>query len=193
MTNTQRKPLVVCVDDDPEMLSMIVRCLRREPIEVRSTLSASEALGWIVAEDVAVLVSDYDMPEMTGAELARYSRQVRPATVRILLTGQRSVETALDGINQGEVLRFLHKPFENQQLREAVAAAVVRNQDLLTTSGDQARRQRRAALRTELEREYPGISTVVRAADDTYEVTATPWVDAVLLELAGLSPKLERS
>src|SRR5204862_905301 len=68
MTGAPRQPIVVCVDDDEAMLNTVVRCLKREPIEIRSTLSASEALGWIAAEGGAVLVSDYEMPEMTGAQ-----------------------------------------------------------------------------------------------------------------------------
>jgi DNA-binding NtrC family response regulator len=190
MEQPTRKPLVVCVDDDEAMLGTVVRCLKRELVEVRSTLSASEALGWIASDDVAVLVSDYDMPEMTGAQLAGHARRVRPETVRILLTGQRSLETAIDGINQGEIFRFLNKPFDNEQLRAAVNAGVARNKELLAMSGDRERRQRREALRTALESEYPGISKVERKGD-TYEVTADPWGEAEHLDLIGLDGRLE--
>ncbi|HEU0030882.1 MAG TPA: response regulator [Kofleriaceae bacterium] len=184
-------PLVVCVDDDEAMLSTVVRCLRREQLEVRSTLSASEALAWIASDDVAVLVSDYDMPEMTGAQLAGHARRVRPETVRILLTGQRTLETAIDGINQGEIFRFLNKPFDNEKLRGAVKAAVARNGELLAMSGDRERRQRREALRNALEAEYPGISQVERRPGEPYEIAIDPWKEAAALGLAGLSAKLE--
>jgi DNA-binding NtrC family response regulator len=190
MTPT-KNPLVVCVDDDESMLTTVIRCLKREAFELRSTLSASEALGWIASDDVAVLVSDYDMPEMTGAQLAGHARRVRPETVRILLTGQRSLETAIDGINQGEIFRFLNKPFDNEQLRAAVHAGVARNRELLAMSGDRERRQRREALRTALEQEYPGISKVERKPGEVYEVTSDPWAEAVDLELHGLTARLE--
>lgn len=188
---SERPPLVVCVDDDEAMLGTVVRCLKREPIELRSTLSASEALAWISSSEVAVLVSDYDMPEMTGAQLAGHARRVRPETVRILLTGQRSLETAIDGINQGEIFRFLNKPFENDMLRAAVNAGIARNRELLAMSGDRERRQRREALRAGLEAEYPGISRVDVRAGEPYEVTDDPWGEAVALELPGLTAKLE--
>ena len=58
MAESQKPPLVICVDDDEAMLGTVVRCLKREPIEIRSTLSASQALSWIAGEEVAVLVSD---------------------------------------------------------------------------------------------------------------------------------------
>ncbi len=187
-----RKPLVICVDDDDAMLATVARCLKREPVEVRSTLSASEALGWIAAEDVAVLVSDYDMPEMTGAQLAGHARRVRPETVRILLTGKRTLETAIDGINQGEIFRFLNKPFDNDVLRQVVAEGVARNKELLAMSGDRERRERREALRAALEAEYPGISQVSRRPEHPHEVPVDPWTEAEELGLLGLVPALEK-
>ena len=188
---TPKKPVIVCVDDDAAMLSTVSRCLRREPsLDVRTTLSASVALGWIAADEVAVLVSDYEMPEMTGAQLAGHARRVRPETVRILLTGLRTLETAIDGINQGEIFRFLGKPFENETLRAAVLAGVERNRELLLMSGERQRRQRREALVLALESEYPGISHVVKIAD-VYPADLDPWAEARALGLAALTPDLE--
>jgi DNA-binding NtrC family response regulator len=189
---TPPQPLVVCVDDDEAMLNTVVRCLKREAIQIRSTLSASEALGWIAAEDVAVLVSDYDMPEMTGAQLAGHAKRVRPETTRILLTGKRTLETAIDGINQGEIFKFLNKPFDSEQLRAAVRSGVERNRELLEMSGDRQRRIRREALRNALEAEYPGISKLLRTPGEPYIVTADPWGDAAELGLAGIHANLEK-
>jgi DNA-binding NtrC family response regulator len=186
------KPLVICVDDDEAMLATVQRCLKREPIEIRGTLSASEALGWIASEDVAVLVSDYDMPEMTGAQLAGHARRVRPETVRILLTGKRTLETAIDGINQGEIFRFLNKPFDNEVLRAVVAEGVARNKELLAMSGDRERRERREALRAALEAEYPGISQISRRGEQPHELPVDPWTEAEELGLVGLTPSLEK-
>ncbi|MBL0218413.1 MAG: response regulator [Myxococcales bacterium] len=186
-----KPPVVVCVDDDEAMLATVARCLRREPYEVRATLSASEALGWIAAEEIAVLVSDYEMPEMTGAQLAGHARRVRPETVRILLTGRRTLETAVDGINQGEIFRFLNKPFDNELLRQTVQEAIARNKELLAMSGDRERRERREALREALELEFPGISNVTRIEGMVHEVPADPWPEAALLGLVGFTKKLE--
>jgi len=186
-----KKPVVVCVDDDEAMLGTVSRCLRREVgLDIRTTLSASEALAWIAQDDIAVLVSDYEMPEMTGAQLAGHARRVRPETVRILLTGMRTLETAVDGINQGEIFRFLNKPFENEVLRSAVLAGVERNRELLAMSGDRQRRERRDALMRGLEAEYPGISKV-KKIDDAYAIDLDPWSEAAALGLAALTPDLE--
>lgn len=192
MASKDQLPLVVCVDDDPAVLATVVRCLERVPVEVRSTLSPSQALAWIAAEEVAVLLSDYEMPEMTGAELAAQAREIRPETVRILLTGKRSFETAIAAINRGEILRFLSKPFDSALLRAAVTTAVARNRELLAMSRDHQHRKRREGLRAALEVEYPRISTVQRRGD-VYEVTADPWRDAISLGLPGLCAELETS
>jgi len=187
-----KAPLVVCVDDEPVVLSTIARCLKREPFEVRATGSPSEALGWIAVDDVAVLVSDYDMPEMTGAQLAGHARRIRPETVRILLTGKRTLETAIDGINQGEIFRFLEKPFDPDVLSQVVHAAIERNRELLAATGDRERRARREALRAALESEYPGISDVNRQDDELYELPADPWDAAAELGLTALTTALDR-
>jgi len=188
----QKKPVIVCVDDDEAMLSTVSRCLRREAtLDVRTTLSASEALSWIAEDEIAVLVSDYEMPEMTGAQLAGHARRVRPETVRILLTGLRTLETAVDGINQGEIFRFLGKPFENETLRAAVLSGVERNRELLLMSGERQRRERRETLMRELEHEYPGISRVTKV-DELYAIDADPWLEASALGLAALTPDLEQ-
>jgi len=185
------KPLIVCVDDDAAMLGTVVRCLRREQLEVRGTVSAIEALGWIASDDVSVVVSDYEMPEMTGAQLAGQARRLRPETVRILLTGKRTLEIAMDSINQGEIFRFLSKPFDNEQLSAAVHAGVARSQELCAMSGDRERRERRNALHAALEVEYPGISRVTRAPGQAYVVTEDPWTEAADLGLVGLTAGLE--
>ena len=187
------KTLIVCVDDDDAMLATVVRSLRREPgYDVRPTLNPHEALGWIAAEPVAVLVSDYEMPEMTGAQLAGKVRKVRPETVRILLTGRRTLDTAIDGINQGEVFRFISKPFEDKQLRLAVQEAVERNAELVALSGERERRERRTALHAALEQEYPGISSVDLDQGRVLVVTADPWTAADELGLPELDMSLEQ-
>jgi DNA-binding NtrC family response regulator len=179
------KALVVCVDDDEALLTAVGRTLSREPgLLVRKSTDPKQALDWIRNDDVAVLVSDYEMPEMTGAQLAAQARRFRPETVRILLTGRQTLETAIDGIHQGEIFRFIGKPFEDKQLRAAVLEGVKRHQELKELSGELQRRERRDAIRDALEAEHPGISTVERR-DGVVEVTDDPWALAEGLGLPG--------
>lgn len=181
-----RRPIIVCVDDDPEILASVSRTLRRDALDVRTTLDCEEALAWLAEQPVAVLVSDYEMPQMTGGQLTGKAKRVRPETVRILLTGRRTLETALDGINQGEIFRFIPKPFDNDGLRKDVAAAVERNRELLALAGDRQRRMRGERLRTELESEYPGITNAGRNPDGHYLLPSDVRADATALGLAAL-------
>jgi DNA-binding NtrC family response regulator len=171
---TSRLPLVVCVDDDPDMLASVVRTLKSLPIELLSTTTPQAALEWVAARDVAVLVSDYEMPEMTGGQLAAEARKVRPETVRILLTGVRNFATAIEGINVGEVFRYINKPFMPPQIREAVTAGIERHRELVASSKERAQSARRDRLAGALEAEYPGVTEVHRALDGAYVVAPSP-------------------
>jgi DNA-binding NtrC family response regulator len=185
------KSHVVCVDDDDALLASVARSLRREPtLEVRTTLDPEQVLEWIATEDIAVLVSDYEMPAISGAQLAGKAKRIRPETVRILLTGKHTLDTAIDGINQGEIFRFIKKPFEEKMLRQVVLEAVERHDELVALSGERARAERRKELHAALETEYPGISQVERT-NDVLVVTADPWQDAIALGITGLDRKLE--
>jgi DNA-binding NtrC family response regulator len=171
---------ILCVDDDPNVLTVLARVLKREGVEVRTTESPTTALAWIASDDIAVLISDYDMPEMTGAQMCGQAKRLRPETVRVLLTGQRDLQTAVDGINEGEVFRFISKPFDHLVLRDVVRAALERHLELVELSGDRSKRERTIAMREAIEREYPGITTVDRDADGHYTV---PEAKALAAEL----------
>lgn len=187
-----KKWLVACIDDDEDMLASVSRTLRREPtLEVRTTTNHQELLEWVHHEEIAVIVSDYEMPEITGAQLAGLVKRVRPETVRILLTGRRTLDTAIDGINQGEVFRFLQKPFDDKQLRTAVLEGVQRHDELMALSGERERRERRQQLIAALESEYPGITRVERS-NDVLVVTEDPWSMAAELGLHEIDPSMEK-
>lgn len=176
---------ILCVDDDPGVLAVLARILRRDGLEVRTTESPTDALAWIASEDIGVLVSDYDMPQMTGAQLAGKAKRIRPEVVRVLLTGQRDLETAVDGINQGEVFKFVAKPFDHTHLREVVAAAVERHLELAEMAGYRASKERSRELKVAVEQDYPGITVVKRGEGARYEVP-DPEALATELELGPL-------
>lgn len=161
-------PLVVCVDDDAEVLAVVVRCVKLEQVTVRSTQDPHQALTWVASEEVAVLISDYEMPEMTGAELLEAARRVRPQTVRVLVTGRKTLDTAIDGINRGEVYRYVSKPFEAEMVREVVRAAVVKYRELSETLEERELTVRRQQLAADLEHEFPGLTAIARDREGTY-------------------------
>jgi len=172
---TEEPATVLCVDDDPDILASVCRILRRQGYHVVSSSNPPAAIELLGQLPVAVLVSDFEMPEMTGVELCIAARRVRPETVRILLTGRGTFDTAVSGINQGEIFRFLSKPVDPAPLVTAVAAAVVRHRELAVLARDRDVAVRRDRLIAELEAEYPGITRIDRDLDGAYEPAAGCW------------------
>lgn len=181
MTAASDLPLVVCVDDDAEVLAVVVRCVKLEAVTVRSTQDPHQALAWVASEDVAVLISDYEMPEMTGAELLEAARRVRPQAVRVLVTGRKTLDTAIDGINRGEVYRYVSKPFEPEQVRSVVRDAVAKYRELSETMEERELAARRQRLTTDLEQEFPGLTAIERDAEGAY-VPRADWGTLVGLD-----------
>jgi DNA-binding NarL/FixJ family response regulator len=116
-------PTVLIVDDESRVLDGLALVLRRSPCAVLSAQSAAEALGILNRHKVDVVVSDERMPGMCGSELLSIVSQAFPATGRILLTGQATVETAVRAINAGRICRFLQKPCQPEEFLAAVEAA----------------------------------------------------------------------
>ena len=169
-----RDALVVCVDDDAEVARALARSFKREQMQSLSTTEPEEALEWCLENEVAVLVSDYNMPVMNGIELASRVRRLRPTTVRILLTGNTDLSTAMASINQGEVFRFVQKPVHLESLMMVVREAVTLHRELAAVAGERELAARRAKLDVELESAYPGFTSVARAHDGAYLVQRRP-------------------
>ncbi len=101
---------VLLVDDEPHVTEALMRNLRAEPWELFTASTGREALEACKRHDFTVVVSDEQMPGMSGSSLLAEIHREYPRTVRIILTGQASVEAAIRAINEGEVYRFLTKP-----------------------------------------------------------------------------------
>jgi response regulator RpfG family c-di-GMP phosphodiesterase len=76
---------------------------------------------------VAVVVADQRMPEMTGSELMKSVRDQFPNAVRILMTGYSDMNALVDSVNQGEIFRYVSKPWEIKMLMETIRLAVEKN------------------------------------------------------------------
>lgn len=119
-----RTPTLLFVDDDTNLLESISRSLARQPFRVRVAAGGLEAKALLDEEEIDVLVADENMPGMRGSELIQWVRHAHPGVIRILLTGNPSVETALQAINEGEVYRFLTKPCPAVDLAATVRQAL---------------------------------------------------------------------
>lgn len=118
------KPRVLFVDDEPAVIAAYRRLLRREPYEVLTAAAASEALRLLAEQPIDIVISDMDMPDMTGSEFLATVRAKFPRTARVVLSGRASLEDTIDAINGAAVFRFLVKPCKAADLTRCIDDAL---------------------------------------------------------------------
>ena len=156
--NNQRS--ILLVDDEENICRSLRRTLKQEGYNVTIASEPAEALEMLKHSPVDMVISDHLMPNMTGLELLKVVRNRHPDCVRIMLTGHADMQTAINAINQGEIYRFLTKPWDNTELKVTIHLAF---EEL-----DLERENRRilAAARRQYDLlqvlEHPGIARVVR-------------------------------
>lgn len=111
---------LLLVDDEASVQAALRRILRRQGYTVLYATSASEALETLASRSVGVIISDFRMPGMDGIQLLQKVSTLYPEVVRILLSGYADVETVTSAINFGSVFRFMHKPWDDRHLLEAI-------------------------------------------------------------------------
>jgi serine/threonine-protein kinase len=110
--------------DDEERITLLLDMMFRGEYNVLIANSGAQAVDLLASNQVDVLVSDQRMPGMTGVELLRHAREASPHTIRLLLTGYSDLSAIVGSVNEGEVFRFLNKPWDNAQIRQTIADAV---------------------------------------------------------------------
>ena len=100
---------IMIVDDEQANLRTLLRLFRQD-YQVIVAESGAEALALLQQHEVALMISDQRMPQMTGIELMRKTVEVRPQMVKILLTGYTDISALIESINSGLVYRYLTKP-----------------------------------------------------------------------------------
>jgi len=111
---------VLCVDDEPNILNALRRVFRKENYRLLTATSAKKGLELITAESVALVISDYRMPEMTGVELLKAVKSISPNIIRIVLSGYTDFNAVSAAINEGNVYKFITKPWNDDDLRITV-------------------------------------------------------------------------
>ena len=156
---------VLIVDDEPTITDLLKDALANEPYDILSAASAEEALPILDREQVDVVISDEKMPGMSGSEFLAIVRQEYPDTVRMILTGHGSLESAIRAINEGEIYRFFTKPCNVFDLAITIHQAIKYN-DLMKESKRLLKMLNRQSTYIEaLEKQHPGITKVIRDAN----------------------------
>jgi serine phosphatase RsbU (regulator of sigma subunit) len=120
---------VLVVDDESGVLRALTRVLAgAEELDVETTDDPRQAVAVLRDRPPKVLLTDYQMPELTGLDVLREARQAAPDTVRILLTGQADRAAIIDAINVGRIFRYVAKPWDNESLSAIVREALEAHQ-----------------------------------------------------------------
>ena len=115
---------VLFVDDEPKILKALSRVCRGEAYEVVTARCPQNALAILEEAPVSVVVSDQQMSGSTGTVFLSEVRSRFPATERILLTASTDMQVASDAINHAGIFRLLTKPWDDEELREALRQAL---------------------------------------------------------------------
>jgi len=119
--NSQKTLLVV--DDEEHILSSLQRMLGLEGYHVLAARSAAEGFELLANNDVAVVLSDLQMPGINGNEFLGRVRELYPETVRILISGQADLTSVADAIDHGTIYKFFSKPWDDDYVREKIDEA----------------------------------------------------------------------
>ena len=122
---------ILIVDDDADVLAALSETISADLYRIVCCLNASEALDAVAKENFAVVISDQNMPGLSGLQLLARVREEQPFTSRVLITGMLLVDTLIGAINTGEIYRFIAKPWKRGEVVATVDNAVRRYELLL--------------------------------------------------------------
>lgn len=147
--------LVLFVDDEDKILRAWRRSFMNEPYNMLFAKSAEDALKIMQGLKISVIVSDYSMPEVDGLQLLYKVKELYPSTVRILVSGQATLEVASAAINRCAINKIFQKPCNTIELGLSIRDGIKLNSNSTQLWDD-------PDLLYELEKKHPGITQVKR-------------------------------
>jgi signal transduction histidine kinase len=112
--------------DDETLACEVFKAQFSDQFTIYTATSGMEALEVVDHQEIAVVISDQRMPEMTGNVLLARIREAKPDTVRMIITAYADIEAAIDAINSGEVYRYIGKPYDETELRSILQQGIER-------------------------------------------------------------------
>jgi diguanylate cyclase (GGDEF)-like protein/PAS domain S-box-containing protein len=120
------RPALLILDDDPHLLAYFELLLSAEGYTVFATASVQQAFELLARHEIGVLLCDQRMPEMNGVDFLSRIRRMYPHAIRIMLSAYDDFNATRQAINMGAVYKFIEKPVQPDELREAVGDAYAR-------------------------------------------------------------------
>lgn len=115
---------ILCVDDEENILHLFRRTLGRK-YQLYTALNGEQAIQTMLEHGpFSVILSDYNMPGLTGIDLLKRVRNLSPDTVQVMLTGNIDLDVAIKAINEADVFRYLPKPSSTEVIAKVIADAI---------------------------------------------------------------------
>jgi len=168
MSETMAPATLLFVDDEPGILSALRRLFRPHGYQIFIAEGGAAGLEILEKEHIDLVISDMRMPEMDGATFLKEVRSRWPHAMRILLTGYADITSTVAAINQGEIYRYVSKPWDDNEIVSIVGEAIEHqnlkqeNQRLISLT--QAQNDQLKALNAGLEQKVAERTAEVRQA-----------------------------
>lgn len=122
--STPSRTNLLLVDDEENILRSLQRTLRKEPYDVCTAASGEEALALLSDRTFDLVISDARMPGMDGPTLLSEIKKKWPWCIRILLTGYADIDSTIKAINDGQIYRYISKPWDDEELKLVIRQAL---------------------------------------------------------------------
>ncbi len=119
-SETGSKPAVLLLDDDESDLTLLEQILRPDGFEVLKTTDSTRAFELLASHPVGIVISDQNMPGLTGVEFLSHVRKLYPDVIRIVFTSSHDPKAFADAVNEAGIHKFIMKDWDRERLRAEV-------------------------------------------------------------------------
>lgn len=117
-------PAILFVDDEQNVLRALKRLFIEEDYQLFFAESAQNGLDILEQNPIHLVVADYRMPDLNGVQFLKEVCRLYPQTVRMVLSGFADTKSIVEAINEGEIYKFIPKPWDNDQLKQIIQNAI---------------------------------------------------------------------
>jgi response regulator RpfG family c-di-GMP phosphodiesterase len=164
---------ILFIDDEPYILKSLQRLFEDEDYEILTANSGPEGLKILESRTVTLIISDYRMPETDGVQFLLKAASLCPDAIRVMLTGYADIEAIVSAINQGQVFRFITKPWNEEEFKLMVKDCIkhyeMRKENLRLTDLSVKQNEELKILNADLQSKVDGKTKEIQEKNITLE------------------------